>query len=119
MHNMEVCPPKSKILTNRKFNEDNPPEIAFTINQEKIPKILPSNVATRILGVHWTLDGKSNETIKLAMEELETVLQKIKTKYLPGRVATYLLNASVIQKLAYRLQMIPVPESKINKLKQR
>ena len=116
MHNMEVSPSKSKILTNKKSNRNNPLNMTLTINGKAIDNILPGDAYSRILGVFWTLDGKFNMTIKLALEELEGVLQKISMKYTPGKLATYILNACVIQKMAYRLQLIYIPDTWLDKI---
>ena len=66
----------------------------------------------RYLGVHYTLNGDWNHQLKLLETTLKTSLGKIRQRDLPPEQFIYLINAVILPKLTYPLNVTNIVSSK-------
>jgi ribonuclease HI len=115
-HKMMMRPSKCAIYTNyaplsKEFQDLS--LIPITLNDAQLT-IHPEDSIIRILGVYLTLDGKSKETINRCLHQVKITMKIINKKYVPGQIATKIINSVLFPRILYQLQITPVPNLIIN-----
>jgi hypothetical protein len=113
IHDMKMRPSKCKVTSTL---PNIPVAHRFIINGEEITQRLKNKDLIRLLGVHWTMDGNYSQTFDKAMKSLGYCINKLQWKYTPGKIAVELINTVVIPRIAYQLQLLPIPKTKIEHL---
>ena len=108
---MQVSAPKTILATNQSKAElDEIKQLGLHINNVPLTDIRHREELVRVLGVFFTLDGNHKATVTHALAQIEGISQRIKMKYTPADITTYLTNSVMIPILAYRLQVSHVSE---------
>ncbi len=89
---------------------------SFQLHGDPIDDIRDSSQCTRILGVHWSMDGHYRSSLDFASTALTTSLSLLKQKFVPGKLAIHLINTVILPKLTYPLQLTPVPGVELARL---
>ena len=108
MFGMNMRPAKCSIVST-----DNHLTQQFMVSGNHI-KQMDNSELIRLLGVFWTFDGKNEKTYDNAMDTLNKCIAKMKRKYVPGKVSSYIINAVLIPKIVHRLQLVPLTRKVID-----
>ena len=112
---MTMNPNKCEIIANTSDEETNELRLAnFNLGGQPIGKIKSGSEITRYLGTFITLDGLHKKTIIRAKENVDKITNLLMRKQCPGQVTVYIVNTCLIPKIAYQLQITPVPNHNLN-----
>jgi exonuclease III/ribonuclease HI len=118
MWDMQMSPEKSSIITNLNNTDLQRLTHKFMLSDKEITDVRDGKQITRFLGVHWTFDGNTTQTLKHTMAKIKAAAKQLNAKYTPGPIATYLTNTVIIPRIAYQLQLIPLTKPQLNNFEQ-
>jgi len=115
VHGMSMNVAKTHILSNEAQSSENYPA-DLSMGTTQITSYKGRSEISRILGVYISMDGSSKETIKQAIETLDSQITRLNIKFMPSRVATNIINSVILPKLAFRLQVANIPITTLRKI---
>jgi hypothetical protein len=117
MFHLKVNALKSILLTNGTKEEVTILKtLEIKIDNIALTDIRSKTEITRVLGVFLTTDGDNHQTIEHAIKQISNILKVIQFKFTPGQLVVYLINIVLIPILAYRLQVTPIPPTKLKQI---
>ena len=110
---MEMRPTKCHICTNLtpEETEELKHSFEFHLGNEIITDIRHHKQLTRFLGVHLTMDSKSDKTIDHLKKQVATATAIITNKHCNRNLTRYLINNIIISTMTYRLQVSAITET--------
>ena len=115
VHGMSMNVAKTHILSNEAQSSENYPA-DLSMGTTQITSYKGRSEISRILGVYISMDGSSKETIKQAIETLDSQITRLNIKFMPSRVAINIINSVILPKLAFRLQVANIPITTLRKI---
>ncbi len=107
LHDIKVSAPKSIFLCTLPESEMvNVPNVF--LGSDAITNRRHNQIPTRILGVFWTMDGKTTSTFNLLCAQLEQAVAIMQKKHCPKHMTKYIINSVLQAQAAYRLQLTPL-----------
>jgi ribonuclease HI len=115
MHRMKMNVGKTHVLTNLPSDHQLHPAVGqITLGGVPIPSIKPNHDLSRILGVHLSMDGKSEKTVNHAISSLKNKVAQINMKHIPSQVGINIINSVLMSKLLFRLQVSTLLQKQID-----
>jgi ribonuclease HI len=111
---MKLNASKTEILTNLTESEIENRNLSININGHNVNNIKSGDKLSRILGVFFTLDGKTSKTIEHASKQYKGLISLLYSHYSPGPIAQMCLQSVIFPILGYRLQNTPIQKTKFD-----